>query len=141
MMIDPAWGFITWTPNDTQLGTHVVLVQATNRAGMHQQSFEITVDIAASVAPLTQPSSWKVSELWPTPVTDEAFVSLSAEQAGLATLDIIDALGRTVSSMTQHVAPGSTLVSLPTTSLTNGLYLLRLSLNGETASRKLVIAK
>ncbi len=141
MVIDTGWGFITWTPDDTQLGTHVVLVQATNRAGTHQQSFEITVDIAASATPLTQPTSWKVSELWPAPVTDNAFVSLSTEQAGFITLDIIDALGRAVSIEQRELSTGRTEMSLPAAQLPNGLYLLRMSMNGETAARRFVVMK
>jgi hypothetical protein len=141
MEIDTAWGFITWTPTDAQLGTHVVLIQATNRAGMHQQSFEIVVDATVSVPDLSQPQSWKVASVWPSPARESANISVSTRSAGLLRVELFDALGRSVSSMTQDVHSGSTLLSLPTADLTNGHYLLRLSLNGETATRRLVIAR
>jgi len=141
MAIDSVWGGITWTPTDAQLGTHVVLVQATNRAGMHQQSFEIVVDATVSVPDLSQPVSWKLAAVWPSPVRESANVSVTTRGAGLLRVELFDALGRSVSSMTQDVHSGSTLLSLPTADLTNGHYLLRLSLNGETATRRLVIAR
>jgi hypothetical protein len=141
MEINSAWGFITWTPTDAQLGTHVVLIQATNRAGMHQQSFELVVDATVSVPDLSQPQSWKVAPIWPSPVRESANLSVNTRGAGQLRVEIFDALGRVASAMTRDVQSGSTLLSLPTAGLTNGLYLLRLSLNGETATRRLVIAQ
>ena len=66
MTID-ATGVISWQPVAGQAGTHSVVVQASNRAGSVDQSFDITV-VADTIAPTT-PADFAVDSVTETSVT------------------------------------------------------------------------
>lgn len=52
MTIDATTGVISWQPIAGQVGVHSVVVEASNRAGNVQQSFDVTV-VADTIAPTT----------------------------------------------------------------------------------------
>jgi hypothetical protein len=141
LTIDENSGYITWTPSDAQLGTHVVLFQASNLAGTHQQSFEITVDATVSVEAVQTPRSMEIKAIWPTPASNTAFVSLHSSYGGAMHVHAIDALGRSISLLQQQINSGPSLLHLPVENLGSGVHLLRISLNGEMTFRRIIVSR
>ncbi len=58
-------------------GRHILLIHATN----------------VSVANLSQPVSWKLAAVWPSPVRESANISITSRGAGLHCVELFDALG------------------------------------------------
>ena len=125
LTIDPSSGLIQWTPTTQQTGKHVVLFEASNRAGKGQRSFDIEVDATVSAGGFRDvPAAFRIASAWPQPAGSA--VTLSLEHAGTAKVlhvRVYDALGRPRLTRTlQHAGAARTLVSLPVHTLESGMY-------------------
>lgn len=78
--------------------------------------------------------------IYPNPATNQVTVDFVTEQTGLITLAIFDVNGRKVVEMTDFKATfGINSITVNTSALTSGLYLLRLTQGNTNTSQRLVI--
>jgi hypothetical protein len=79
----------------------------------------------------------------PHPARDASMVTFTVPKDGLARLDLFDALGRRVATLHdgQAQAEGLVQAQLPAETLSAGLYLLRLSQEGQHVTRSVVVAR
>ena len=69
---------------------------------------------------------------WPNPVSDELNIQLTSSMRGRVNMDVIDLSGRTVLAGSNILTSGPNRLSLPTSELTPGMYMLRIG-NGNDA--------
>jgi hypothetical protein len=74
----------------------------------------------------------------PNPFAGDLNLSLRIEVDALATISITDALGETHHLTIEQLHAGSKLLSMHTSGLPAGVYVLRITFNGETISQKIV---
>lgn len=84
------------------------------------------VDPSTSVDEFT-PSAAPHIRVAPNPASDHASVEIIAEESMNIVVDIIDGLGNVTPVVSEHLTPQIRLVSLPVSSLTNGVYYVRVS--------------
>jgi hypothetical protein len=89
------------------------------------------------------PSGVKLLDTYPNPARTRATVSLAVpEQAsGDATLRLYDVLGRQVRTVDGAVEPGRSTATVDVSGLPSGVYVLRLSADGTTRTRRLTVVK
>ncbi|MEO8590452.1 MAG: T9SS type A sorting domain-containing protein, partial [Flavobacteriales bacterium] len=63
---------------------------------------------------------------WPNPVTDELNIQLSSSLRGSVNVDILDLSGRTLMANKRTLTDGANRLSVPTSELTPGVYVLRI---------------
>ncbi|MFK7785788.1 MAG: peptide-N-glycosidase F-related protein [Crocinitomicaceae bacterium] len=79
-------------------------------------------------------------ELYPNPSREEASrLFIQAENATDVQIEIATAVGTVVSSETIPSINGSTYYTIPTETFTSGTYLVRVSINGNSFTKKLII--
>lgn len=78
----------------------------------------------------------------PNPVSDRATVSYALPKAGNASVNLYDASGRLVRVLADgHCAAGNYSLSTTASSLANGVYLLRLDLDGNRLTNRIVVSR
>jgi len=70
----------------------------------------------------------------PQPINDAATITLTTMERGAATIELMDLNGRAVSITTEQVTASPQLFSLRNLFVPNGLYILKISVNGRSAS-------
>jgi hypothetical protein len=101
-----------------------------------------SVDFSETVsAILPLPTLDESLSLSPSPlqVGQEGFATFATTVAGDAAWSLFDMAGRQLDKGKTPVESGTTQIALPTTALLPGTYLLRLQVDGQTATRKLVV--
>lgn len=103
-------------------------------------------DAPTAIVPLTPPSL-AVSESFPNPFASTTRVDMVLRRAGPVFADVFDVAGRRVRAMpVQHFGSGTQSIAFDGRNdagrtLPSGVYFLRLEVNGETITRKMVIAR
>lgn len=77
----------------------------------------------------------------PNPVVDKMNVKLASSAAGAGTVRIINMVGETVYRQKQTVVKGDNLFAVSNLNLSNGSYLLQVTVGSETLSQKFVVQK
>lgn len=78
----------------------------------------------------------------PNPTKYSTTITYNLKTAGLVTIDVMDLTGKTMLQPIEHLSnPGSFEVVLNTVDLASGIYLIRLSSNGNEQIEKLVVTK
>lgn len=80
-------------------------------------------------------------KLYPNPAADKVFVSFNAEINATASLSIFDLAGKQVLANTIEIAKGENKIKTATTTLKNGLYLLKIAAEGFEINQQLLISK
>ncbi|MBN1447543.1 MAG: putative Ig domain-containing protein, partial [Bacteroidetes bacterium] len=144
LTIDSNTGEIRWTPTVQQIGTHVVLFEAANRAGRGQQSFDIEVDATASVgAPPKSASDFRIVSVWPQPAVSELHLSLHVPYSmRLLHLAVYDALGRLqLAQDVQSSGSRSQQLTVSVETLRNGVYTVLMTTETGTVGTQFIIAR
>lgn len=105
----------------------------------------IVTDEAVATAGTATPAALRlaVETVFPNPAADRATVRFSVAEAATVRLTLVDALGRTVATLTDGpVSGGVHTEALDTSRLAAGVYVVRLSVDGEgTATRTVTVAR
>jgi hypothetical protein len=114
-------------------------------AGTEDQYFNILWITSSSATPIKgdfQPTGFSIKAIQPNPFNPSTVISIALAQAGPVKLSVYDGLGRQVAVLMQgwH-ATGEHQVTFQGTSLSAGIYFLRLQMGSLTASRKMVLLK
>ncbi len=89
-------------------------------------------------------AAWDDSPLkvFPNPFSEQTNIRFSLEQAGVATLEVYDCLGKRVATLVNGPAPeGEHNVAFDGSELPGGIYMVRLSGNGSVLNRKILLLK
>lgn len=78
-------------------------------------------------------------KLYPNPARSEFSMSFTADEAGKATVRIMDHTGRTVHQQDHTIEKGHNSFTIPTQSRSSGVYFVSLDADGKTRTAKLVI--
>lgn len=126
------------------------------KAGFHHPLLEVETDTAGATAPyITNVSYYRRPttagigdatttasnlEVYPVPATEQLHIRLLATTTGTITADLMDMTGRLAQHATIDAQAGTTAATtLPVSGMAPGIYMLRISGNGATQSRKVVI--
>lgn len=77
--------------------------------------------------------------VYPNPATDEANVVFSIENAQKASIEIVNAIGQTVSSTRVNAESGRNLVMLNTSDIQAGVYMVRVTVDGVQRIKRLMV--
>ena len=144
LAIDPSSGVIRWTPTAQQTGTHVVLFEASNRAGKGQQSFDIEVDATVSAGSLTDvPAHFRIASTWPQPAASSVTLLLEgAARAEALHVRVYDALGRLrLTRALQPAGAARTQLMLPVHGLESGMYNVVVSSGSVVTGTRVVVRR
>jgi hypothetical protein len=122
-------------------GTHSALLSKTsfsiNGSSTSETGFFMDATSVSASPALEEVAQWTVC---PNPATDAAFVSLDLAQASDVQMRLLDLAGHSLhcSEATQLPAGGHFL-PIPLSSLSSGIYLVRLQVNGQSETQKLTV--
>ncbi len=84
----------------------------------------------------------ELMKLFPIPANDYLNISLNSTNDGTINIQLIDQLGRMVTSLNRTVTTGQNSIEIPTRTLGSGMYILKLTdANNNTQQRKFVVQK
>lgn len=120
-------------------GTYNVGLTATNAAGNSQEIVKADYILVEEQLGVENPLNGKVS-VYPNPTSGRVIVELANEPAGNATVEIFDALGRTVAAAIETSSVGSTQkITLNIGHLSGGqVFFIRVSVDGKTGTYKML---
>jgi hypothetical protein len=88
------------------------------------------------------PSEFKLAQNYPNPFNPSTRIEYQLSKSGYVTLKIYDILGREIKTLVEgNEKAGNYSVSFNATKLASGVYFYRLSANGFTSVKKMVLAK
>jgi hypothetical protein len=117
-------------------GTYFVTLTASNPCSADDTTFVIQVTIS-SIEPETNPFSVTV---YPNPASDQVYLLYNYLEAQELLIELLDATGRTLLQVEETAFPEK-ILSLPISSFTNGIYLLKISTGGRQGVYRLVISR
>ena len=86
-----------------------------------------------------EPSFLNYFLAYPNPTTEQVTVSMNLKSAQSVKIELIDLTGKTVLHKDAGVLNGETLQTINVNNITKGIYFLRVSSEGSTQTRKLII--
>ena len=96
--------------------------------------------IDTAVEPDVIPGVLALESLYPNPARDRITASLTLDSPGSVAIQVVDGLGRVVSDSAPSLqAAGPVSIPVSLTSLTPGMYLVRVSIDGRHVSRPVVV--
>ncbi|HEX8299549.1 MAG TPA: T9SS type A sorting domain-containing protein [Rubricoccaceae bacterium] len=115
----------------------------TAEAGDWATRFSLTVAARGAVAGEAAPAAFSLGSVFPNPATSAARVALRVDAAQTVTATVVDALGRTVQTVFEGAltAGASQDLTVDTTALAPGVYVVRVTGETFTATRRLVVAR
>jgi hypothetical protein len=105
---------------------------------------ELTSNVAVSIDPEIdeRPSKTELLPNYPNPFNPVTSVPFTLSEPGPAKIEIFDAIGRKVASVTYNTRPaGSYTYQFDASALSSGMYMYRLSANGVVQTRKMLLLK
>jgi hypothetical protein len=80
-------------------------------------------------------------DIYPNPVSNNATVEISTTENSKITLDIIDVLGKKISSNVHNLNTGINKLNINTINLENGIYFVQFTSKGKSSTHKITVAK
>lgn len=77
--------------------------------------------------------------LYPNPADEELNVRFDSNISNRATIKIADVTGKSIQNVIVNASSGTNIVSINTKSLTAGIYLMRIEMNGSMRTKKFII--
>jgi predicted CXXCH cytochrome family protein len=88
------------------------------------------------------PSTYRLTQNYPNPFNPSTKITFEIVQSGFVNLKVYNVLGQEVGNLVRKaLAPGRYVVEFNGSSLSSGIYIYRLEVNGFVESRKMVLAK
>lgn len=117
-------------------GNYVVLFHAENACWSDDTVFMVEITGIG----VGGPDEINPVHIYPNPASEQVFVQFKDVPEGMVNLQLHDLSGRQVLETT--IAPGNKkILTLPLTGCANGVYLLKISANGNSTTRRLVISR
>ncbi len=132
---------VTWS--DLEFGTPPVPVSDatgtlvnTDLEPIPQNSFDVCPLVTSILAHADRRPDLRIS---PVPATDAITCKWTQQSDGVTGLELIDAVGRAIQRTTAHCAAGPQRVTLPVAERARGIYLLRVTIEGHTTARRVIL--
>jgi len=129
-----------WTDASVQNGTtyHYSLI-AVNVNGARQVLGNVSVTPAFDAATVTE---YALHQNFPNPFNPTTSIALDLVDNGFASLKVYNLMGQEVASLVNgNLTSGRHIVSFEASSLSSGVYLYRLNVNGFVAEKKMLLMK
>ncbi len=110
---------------------------STSDTGIMRDSIMALVDPSASLKNIALPTV--NFSAYPNPGSDQVSVDVEISKPSHLIIEIMDITGKRIFSVESEVQPGSVSKQINTTGLENGSYLLKIHVDGISASQKLII--
>ncbi|MGE5382093.1 MAG: Omp28-related outer membrane protein [Omnitrophica WOR_2 bacterium] len=99
-------------------------------------------NVINSFVGITSPSFDNKVKVYPNPAGDFSNVTFYMEKSGKATIELYDTFGKLVNSISKdNFATGENIVRVNTSTLTNGMYVMKLTVDNHVVSKKLSVIK
>jgi hypothetical protein len=126
----------TFTERDISPGKYSYRLKQIDRDGRFEYSKEVEVTVAGI------PKEFALEQNFPNPFNPTTEIRYQMSEVGKTALIIYDALGREAATLVNEVKEaGSYSASFDGTKLASGVYIARLTSNGKSQMRKLVLMK
>jgi hypothetical protein len=133
-LLPDAAGRITLEDRDVTAGARYVY-----RLGVHEPEGEVFTSEVAVRVPLA--AEFAIHDVHPNPTEGEVWVSYALPAAGEAALDLVDVAGRRVATMTLQGPGGSRVLLTRGGDLPAGIYVVRLTQQGRSVTRRVSIVR
>jgi thiol-disulfide isomerase/thioredoxin len=77
--------------------------------------------------------------MYPNPATDFAQLEIDLQKSGAFTVELFDVMGKNVFSRTSAASAGKNVFNIPVNSLQDGVYMVKVNVNGSVATKRLII--
>lgn len=81
----------------------------------------------------------RITSMFPNPATSEINIAADVNESGIATIRMMDKLGRTMYNVSEKLTSGNFIHTIPVNNFAPGLYLVTFEINGKIASRKIAV--
>jgi len=88
---------------------------------------------------LNNTSSFTVFTVFPNPATTSASIEVSLDNESEVAVSVLDLLGKEVATKNYGILSTSSVINLNTTDYPSGIYLVEVSVNGQKATKRLII--
>lgn len=129
------------TTNKTQSYSYVdadVLKAKTVYYRLKQVDFDGQFEYSKTVSIANTTEKAGISATTPNPFNSELNVFVNAATAGTAQVEVLDMIGKSHFSNTQSLTVGNNKVEINTADMPMGIYFVRVQLNGETFTQKVI---
>lgn len=136
------WQF-TYTPASSGMKTIYAAGVVNGRPGTWNHAADFSVSVSATgVGNEEQPQAFALPQNYPNPFNPSTVIAFNIPAAGLTTLVVYDLEGRAVANLVDGMqSAGRHEATFNAAGLASGIYLARLTSNGESATRKLVLIR
>ncbi|MEK9136656.1 MAG: T9SS type A sorting domain-containing protein, partial [Bacteroidota bacterium] len=88
------------------------------------------------------PTGFKLSQNFPNPFNPATKIDYTIAKAGLVTIKVFDVLGREVATLlNEDLQPGNYQVTFDGKGLASGIYMYKMTANGYTATKRMMLVK
>ncbi len=111
---------------------------STSDTTIMRDSIMALLGITSSVTEL--PTAVSSFEIYPNPSSENVSITVSLNETAKLTIDVTDITGKQIAVIANENETGLVTKHFNTAELSNGIYLVRLTANGKTATQKLTVA-
>lgn len=111
-------------------------------AGTYPSLEKFTRTTSVLPDPNVIPTEFTLSQNYPNPFNPSTEIKFTLTKAGFASLKVFNALGQVVATLVnENLNPGGYTVRFSAPELSSGTYIYRLTVNGQTISKKMMLLK
>ncbi|HBD42295.1 MAG TPA: hypothetical protein DC011_01150, partial [Bacteroidetes bacterium] len=126
-------------------GVYQTKLQLINNSQSSIVEIPVTLSVSTAVSneedPL-RPSEFRLSPAYPNPFNPQTTLSFEIPEASVVSLEVFDILGRRVQTLTNEpFAAGTHAITLDATSLSSGLYMVRMQAGRFVATQHVTLIK
>jgi Secretion system C-terminal sorting domain len=130
---------VAGTYTATLPGTYKCLVTSARKCIKYTSNAVIGSGLVVADGTTTANESVLGMDITPNPANNAAKVEFDAVTEGAANLTISDLMGRTISTFNTEVVEGTNVVDLDVATLTNGIYVITLNMDGQMISTRIQV--
>lgn len=105
---------------------------------LKQVDFDGKSEYSKTVSIVTVEKKTGLGASLPNPFNTELSVAINAASASVATVELMDMIGKTHYTSTEQLVEGTNKVTIETNDMPNGIYFIRVTANGETFTQKVI---
>lgn len=135
----------TWTDLNVAPGQYQYRLRQVDLDGTahYTDPVQVIVEVLASAGEIEAPSVFNLAQNYPNPFNPSTRIQFSVEKSGPAALHVFNILGQEIATLYSGFAETGRIyqVDFDASSLTNGVYIYKLSSNEQTSIRKMTLLK
>jgi len=105
---------------------------------LKQMDLDGDINYSKTVTLVNRSVTKTANTILPNPFSNELTIQVSSETSATAQIEIIDMLGKVHHSGSEQLSAGNNKISIITENLNNGIYFVRVNINGEITTQKIV---